>query len=239
MLVSASIICNLIYPDTTNVILFCKNATPGVDFERYLIKLSRQISLSNSRSHNPWLDMTIGRMSASVGNGLGYGRREEERGRIYVSLRWHMTDTTSWHSLIASIIAAFGSTFQEVTSLKMNLDLTVSDSEGSLLPDLLRKFERVELLSCPFGSRLVTILQRTETQILFPLLRKLMPQRQLDVDDTQACQNLMLFLRHRSGIGANITTLYRNCFNFDIRQTRLLKEFGLQVLDNPDDDDGV
>lgn len=66
-----------------------------------------------------------------------------------------------------------------------------------------------------------------------------MPQRQLDVDDTQACQNLMLFLRHRSGIGANITTLYRNCFNFDIRQTRLLKEFGLQVLDNPDDDDGV
>ena len=74
-----------------------------------------------------------------------------------------MTDTT-WHSVIAAMIAAFGSNFQ-ATSLGfgMGLDLTVPDSEESLLLDLLRKFESVELLSCPFDWRVFTILQRTVT----------------------------------------------------------------------------
>ena len=51
------------------------------------------------------------------------------------------------HSLIAAIIVAFGSNFQEATSLEfgMGLDLTVSDSEESLLLDLLRKSESAEL----------------------------------------------------------------------------------------------
>ena len=112
-----------------------------------------------------------------------------------------MTDTT-WHSLIAAIIAAFGSNFQEATSLEfgMGLDLTVSASEESLLLDLLRKFESVKLQSCPFDWRVFNVLQRTVTpstvspfedssaeternlRILFSSLRKLKPWSQIDVD---------------------------------------------------------
>ena len=198
LLVSAANICNLIHPDITNVALFCTDATPGVDLERLLVKPSRQLSLSNHRSHNSWIEVTIGRTYVSVGNWLGYGCWEERRARIHVSLSQHMTDTT-WHSLIAAIIAAFGSNFQEATSLEfgMGLDLTVSDSEESLLLGLLRKSESAEL-----SLRLVHIHHsatnrdafnvspfediEAETErnlrILFSSLRKLKPWSQIDVD---------------------------------------------------------
>lgn len=75
---------------------------------------------------------------------IGWGTDVGKNG--HVSLSWRMTDTT-WHSFIAAIIAAFGSNFQEATSLEfgMGLDLTVSDSEESLLLGLLRKSESAEL----------------------------------------------------------------------------------------------
>ena len=160
-----------------------------------------------------------------------------------------MTGTT-WHSLIAAFIAAFGSNFQEATSLEfgMGLDLIVSDLEESLLLDLLRKFESVELLSYPFDWHIFTVLQRTDVpstvssfedseaeterdlRILFPSLRKLKPWNQNDVDSSQIFQSLICFLRHRSSVGANITTLYRHGLRFSGHQIRLLKELGLQVF---------
>lgn len=255
LLVSAAIICNLIHPDTTNVALFCTDATSGVDLERLFVKLSRHMSLSNSRSHNPSIDVTIKGMCISVRNWWGYGCLAE--GRVSIALN-HMSDMTR-HPLIAATIAAFGSIFQEATSLEfeMGLDLTVSDSEESLLLDLLRKFERVELLSFPFDWRIFAVLQRThrpltvspfdvskaeaerDVRILFPLLRKLRFWSIFDVDCTQVFQNLIPILRHRSSIGASITTLYREDFKFDVQQTRLLKELGLQVYNYMDDENEV
>ena len=58
----------------------------------------------------------------------------------------------------------------------------------------------------------------------------------IDVDYTQIFQNLIPFLHHRASIGANTTTLYRVDFKFNVDQTRLLKELGLQVFNNIDDE---
>ena len=81
LLVSAAIICNLIHPDITNVNLFCTDATLDVDLERLLVRLSRQMSLLNSRSHNPWIGVTIEKMYIRARNWLGYGFWEGRMGK--------------------------------------------------------------------------------------------------------------------------------------------------------------
>jgi hypothetical protein len=203
------------------------------------------MSLSNSRSqHQKLVGLRI----------LG------RRAIINASLCWGMNGTT-WHSLIATFIAAFGRNFQEATSLEFGMgqvDLIVSDSEEHLLFDLLRMFESVELLGYPFHWRLLKVLQGTHTvssfedsdaeterdvRILFPSLRKLKPRKQVGVyylkNFSKNFQCLISFLRHRSSVGANITTLYRHGLEFNVHQIRLLKELGLQVFNKIDDENEV
>jgi len=97
------------------------------------------------------------------------------------------------------------------------LGFVVSELEGSLLLDLLRKFEGVELLGCPFDWRLLTVLQRTGFTNTVAIVAK------TEVAESSRCQvfaNLPELAILSSSpvvtVGANITTLYLHGpeFNF-------------------------